>query len=574
VVDVEMTLAQRALFPTTLALLAIGGVSEIFSPEQVHGPVVRAVGVLLLLASFLWLRALRRHRETERELARSEERLTTAQEVAGIGTWDIEETTGAAVWSDNLRRLMGVTADAPAGYEEFLDLVHPDDRESVQAEVDEAYRQGGDFAVSYRLRRSGGRPVWLESRGRVTLDEVGSPLRALGITVDITAHKEAAEEQEKLERQLRQAQKMESVGRLAGGVAHDFNNLLLAIRGYAEVGATKANAHENPHEELEEIIAAADRASGLTRQLLAFSRKQVLNPEVLDLNDTVRAMERLLGRLLGEDLELAARTADEPVWVNADRGQLEQVIANLAVNARDAMRDGGRLSLEVSTVEAGSDHGAALTPGRYALLAVRDTGIGMDPETTAQIFEPFFTTKREGTGLGLATVHGIVKQSGGSIWVYSEVGVGTTFKIYLPLTEDAVPVRPAEPPISTRGSNQAILLVEDDPQVCRIVARTLSARNYRVLAASNDEDALRLAHPANGRIDLLLSDVVMPGLGGRELAARIRLLQPDIRVLYMSGYTDDAVIRRGGLSRTAAFIEKPFSSEELASKVRELLVAA
>jgi CheY-like chemotaxis protein len=236
------------------------------------------------------------------------------------------------------------------------------------------------------------------------------------------------------------------------------------------------------------------------------------------------------------------------------------------------MRDGGRMTVEVTSAEVGSDHGADLAPGRYALLAVSDTGSGMDGETAAQIFEPFFSTKTDGTGLGLATVHGIVKQSGGSIWVYSELGGGTTFKVYLPLVPHrAYESQPLREVATSNGSNETVLLVEDDPQVCRIVARTLKARNYRVITASSDRDALRLADPMNGRVHLLLSDVVMPGLGGRELAARIRVLQPGIRVLHMSGYTDDAVIRRGVLDRTAAFIEKPFSSEQLAYRVREVL---
>jgi CheY-like chemotaxis protein len=322
------------------------------------------------------------------------------------------------------------------------------------------------------------------------------------------------------------------------------------------------------------MVAAADRAAALTAQLLAYSRRQVLQAEVLDLNEIVRDMDKLLRRMIGEDVELHAVVADEAVLINADRSQIEQVIANLAVNAREAMPEGGVLTVEVATATIGSEHAVDLPPGPYARLTVNDTGAGMDAETVAKVFEPFFTTKAEGTGFGLSTVHGIVVQSGGSIWVYSEVDHGTTFKIFLPLTEQAQPLEsslPDKPVIVAGSAGETILLVEDDPHVQRIVRNILSRSGYRVLAADGAKEAMRLAGNGGGTINLLLSDLVMPGTSGRELAVQIQTLRPDISILYMSGYTDDAVIRRGVLEAGMAFIQKPFGAGDLVRRVREVL---
>lgn len=576
--------AQRLLFPATVSVIAADVSVEILLPHAIERWLELATAILLLVGSILWVRALRAtaaardelcsrlqaHHQTERELVRSEERLALAQTVARIGTWDNDLATGKVVWSDSLRMLYGVGADVVPAYERFLELVHPDDVRRIKARLDAAHEHGGDFEVEHRLRPVDGETRWLLSRGRAIPGEDGGSTRVLGVTMDISEQKTAEAEREKLERQLRHAQKLEAVGRLAGGIAHDFNNLLLAIRGYGEIALRAHDRGEDTHDELREIVAAAERAAALTRQLLAFSRQQVLRPEILDLNRVVDEMEKLLRRVIGEEVELEALVSANEVFVDLDRSQLEQVILNLAVNARDAMPNGGRLTLEVGFAEADGD----LQPGPFALLAVRDTGCGMNPEIMTQIFDPFFTTKSEGTGLGLATVHGIVKQSGGSIWVDSEVAQGTTFKIYFPLSDQARtrPVGPTLPPSAT-VNDETILLVEDDPQVRVIVARMLEGTGYRVIAASDGEEALRQAGSVNGRIDLLLSDVVMPGIGGRELAERLREVQPEAAVLHMSGYTDDAVIRRGVLERGAAFIEKPFSAAELGRRVRQLLDA-
>jgi signal transduction histidine kinase/ActR/RegA family two-component response regulator len=435
--------------------------------------------------------------------------------------------------------------------------------------------EGGHGEFEHRLvRPNDGELRWMLSRGDAVTGSDGRHL--LGVAVDITEKRLAEEQQTKLEHQLRQAHKLEAVGRLAGGVAHDFNNILLAIRGNGELALDALKHDADPVEEVEEMVAAAERAASLTAQLLAFSRRQVLQAEVLDLNEIVGDMDKLLRRMIGEDVELHAVMSDVPVLVSADRSQIEQVIANMAVNARDAMPDGGLLTLEVKTTEIGDEKQVDLSPGHYAVLSVNDTGRGMDPETAAQIFEPFFTTKEDGTGFGLSTVHGIVVQSGGSIWVYSELDHGTTFKIFLPLAEQALPLEselPERVASITGSAGETILLVEDDPHVQRIVGNILRRAGYRLLTASGADEALVRVEEEGGTIHLLLSDLVMPGTSGRELAEQIQVLRPDIAILYMSGYTDDVVIRRGVLEAGMAFIQKPFGAEDLGRRVREVLDA-
>jgi CheY-like chemotaxis protein len=321
------------------------------------------------------------------------------------------------------------------------------------------------------------------------------------------------------------------------------------------------------------MLAAAERAGALTKQLLAFSRQQILQPQVVDLNRVSAGLEKLLARLIGEQIEVAVIAAPEATCVYADTGQLEQVIANLALNARDAMPDGGKLTIEVASVEIDKRHALPLETGRYAMLAVSDTGSGMDAETSAQIFEPFFTTKPGvGTGLGLSTVYGIVNQSGGHTWVYTELGVGTTFKIYLPLVVDSPQTaEPLELP-APEAQGETILLVEDDSEVRMFVRQMLTAHGYRVLEAADGDEAFAIARQP-GVFDLLLTDVVMRGLNGRETAERVRALRPDVAVLYMSGYTDDAVLRSGVFEQGTSFLQKPFGAADLARKVRQMLDA-
>jgi two-component system, cell cycle sensor histidine kinase and response regulator CckA len=395
------------------------------------------------------------------------------------------------------------------------------------------------------------------------------------------AEKEAMEAIEALrssEEQLQQAQKLEAVGRLAGGIAHDFNNLLTVIMGYSAL-LTKRKLEKGVHEKIEEINKAAHRASSLTRQLLAFSRKQVLKPEVLDINSLIEGTGKMLRRLIGEDIEVITSLKPGLGKINADPGQIEQVLINLVVNARDAMKDGGKITIETANVEldpAYSDMHIKVTSGPYVMLAVSDTGIGMNPETRTHIFEPFFTTKEvgRGTGLGLSMIYGIVKQSGGNIWVYSELGKGTTFKIYLPRvraeSDQAVTAVKQQDPNWTPAT-ETILLVEDEEMVRKLASEILRDKGYQVLVGENGEEAIRICREHKGQIDVMLTDVVMPAMNGKRLAESVGPIQPNMRVIYMSGYTDEAIVHHGVLDQGTNFIEKPFTAETLTSRIREVL---
>ena len=382
------------------------------------------------------------------------------------------------------------------------------------------------------------------------------------------------------EEQLRQAQKMEAIGRLAGGVAHDFNNLLTAILGYSELLVMHLGETQPLRRYAEEISKTTERAASLTRQLLAFSRRQVLQPQVLDFNTVVANMEGMLRRLIGEDVELITVLQPGLGHVKADPGQMEQVIMNLAVNARDAMPLGGKLIIETAVVELDDTclhRHAEVQPGLYVMLAVSDTGCGMDEETRARIFEPFFTTKDlgKGTGLGLATVYGIVKQSSGYIWVYSEPAQGSTFKIYLPCVEEEAARTLAPRPAASRplAGSETVLVVEDQAEVRLLIGEILQRYGYTVLKARNGAEALLLCERYQGLIHLLVTDVVMPQISGRELAERIMAMRPQIRVLYVSGYTNNVITYHGILTPGAVFLQKPFTPDALASKMREMLDA-
>ncbi len=447
-----------------------------------------------------------------------------------------------------------------------LDLVAPEQRQHIlQLMSSPNADTGGAYEVE--LIRADGESLWAEVSTRLILQE-GEPVGVQGIARDITDRKG-------LEDQLRQAQKMEAIGLLAGGIAHDFNNLLMVISGYADLLLERLPPKHVARRHADQICKASHRAASLTRQLLAFSRKQVLQPRVTDLNEVVLELGKMLPRVIREDIELNILPAANLGRVLADPGQIEQVIMNLVVNARDAMPHGGKLTVETDNVLFGAEnppHHAQMSPGAYVLLAVRDTGTGMDAATLRRIFEPFFTTKEQGkgTGLGLAMVYGIVKQSGGFIWAYSEPGHGTTFKVYLPRVASESTVEEVAPPALT-GGTETILLVEDEEAVRSLAREFLAAAGYTVLEAPGPAEALDLSVRHDGPIHLLLTDVVMPGMRGPELAERILALHPHTRVLFFSGYTDEAVVHHGILNRGAAFVEKPLVRSALVQRVRETL---
>ncbi|MDY3557942.1 GAF domain-containing protein [Gemmata sp. JC673] len=503
-------------------------------------------------------------------LRRSERRYRTLVTAAAQIVW-VMAPDGTPVVVHGGEDYFGVT-DAPVPAASWLERTHPDDRARVGSVASDAIARGQPFQMEYRLRRTDGTWRQVASRGLPVRDADGRVLEWVGVIDDVTDRRQ-------LEDQFRQAQKMEAVGRLAGGVAHDFNNLLTVINGFSKIVLDTLPSGTPHRESVEMIRDAGQRAAVLTRQLLAFSRKQVLQPTSLNLDDLLAGMSRILAQLIGADVDLTVRGAPEPWVVQADAGQIEQVVMNLAVNARDAMPTGGQLTIETAnvTLDAGyvSVHPEA-RPGQYVRLAVTDTGCGMDAATKARIFEPFFTTKGEnGTGLGLATVFGIVKQSGGHIEVYSEVGVGTTFKAYLPRdrsapssSESGAALRPTP----ARGS-ETVLLAEDEDGLRRLAKMVLQRAGYTVLEARHGGEALHLCERHDGPIHLLATDVVMPSMGGRQAAERLRVLRPEMRVLFLSGYTDDTVVRHGVLEADVAFLQKPFSPDALVQKVREVLDA-
>ena len=510
-------------------------------------------------------------KRAEDTLREAEERLRRAVGAGNVGLWDWKIGTNEIVYSAECKLQLGYAEDEISNeYSEWVDRLHPDDRESASQAVERSLANPeAPYVQEFRLQHKDGSYRWILVQGSLLIDEDGKPVRMLGTNVDIT-------ERKRLEEQFLQAQKMESIGRLAGGVAHDFNNLLSIINGYADFALESIPEGTPLREDVQQIRFAGDKAAALTRQLLAFSRKQILQPEIVELKWLLEDLEKLLRRLIGEDIELLVISAEDLGHVRADPGQIEQVIINLAVNARDAMPMGGRLTIEARDMELdetfASQH-MAVAPGSYVLLSVSDTGIGMDSATQARMFEPFFTTKEmgKGTGLGLATVYGIVKQSGGSIWVYSEVGRGTTFKIFLPRVGEAADVFQKAPVEVSGGGNETILLVEDEESLRLMVQRILEDAGYRVIAASQGEEALHLLANSGDHVALALTDVVMPGINGLELTEKLTAIAPALKVLYMSGYTDDAIVYRGALHENTLFISKPFTAAALTRKVREVL---
>ena len=440
-----------------------------------------------------------------------------------------------------------------------------------QSRLMKEFRRNGRLdSIEGQWRRKDGSPITVRLSGRAVTG-IAEPEEVLEIIAeDVT-------ERRVLEDQFRQAQKMEAVGRLAGGVAHDFNNLLMVIGGYTEVLLEQMEPTSTMYQKALAVQQAADRATTLTRQLLAFSRKQLLELKVVDVNAIVSDMERLLRPLIGENIELTTKLSTGLGRTRADAGQLEQVIMNLVVNAKDAMPDGGKITIHTANVTLDGalrrEH-TFIHPGSYVLISVTDTGLGMDKETQSRIFEPFFTTKEKGkgTGLGLSTVYGIVKQSGGYVFAQSEVGQGTTFRIYLPQVEDAADtIGPAKTASTETGGSETVLLVEDEESVRQLVRETLESKGYTVMEAENGEEGLKIAESHNGPIHMMITDVVMPGISGRELAKRLMQVRPETKVLYLSGYTEDAIVHQGVLETGTAFLQKPFTLQTLSRKVREVL---
>lgn len=511
------------------------------------------------------------HKRSEARARDSEEKLRFALHAARMGTWDWDIASGTVRWSDGVESIVGLAPGTfTRTYDAYISLVHPEDRGELESTIQRVIARdtssdGGsdDFIFEHRMLQPDGTARWIASFGRVLRDKRGKPVGMAGTITDISARKS-------LEDQLMLAQRMETVGRLAGGVAHDFNNLLTAILGCAELVAMRTKHDPVASDALETIREASEKAAGLTRQLLSFARKQVFNLKMLDLRELVASTERLLSRIIGETIQIHTKLGEEEVLIRADKAQIEQVLVNLAVNARDAMPRGGTLHIEVGAVMA--DPTIPLPAGRYALLEVRDSGQGIPKATLPHIFDPFFTTKKTGTGLGLSTCYGIVKQLGGEITVESEPDKGTCFTIYLPLTNEAIDeVRESALQPAPRASGR-LLLAEDDPVVRGIAERGLRAYGYEVLAASDGAAALELLarHPCT--IDLLVSDIIMPNMTGYELAKRLQAQQPDVKVLFVSGY-DDALDREGAPQGVtgATYLAKPYTVGRLTEVVGQML---
>jgi two-component system cell cycle sensor histidine kinase/response regulator CckA len=511
-------------------------------------------------------------RDAVEALRIAEERTQFVLQNANVGVWDMDYSTGALRWSGTMEAQYGLVPGTFGGtFDAFVARIHPDDRTSVLETLGKAVTSGSDFSVLNRAIWPDGDVKWLSGAGRILLGEHGEPVRAVGISLDVT-------ERRTLEQQFQQAQKMDAVGQLAGGVAHDFNNLLTVILGSCELLSADLASGDTRQGDISEIQKAGMRAAGLTRQLLTFSRNQIIEPTRLDLNVVVADMQTMLRRLIREDVKVVLSLGSELAAVNADRGEVEQIVMNLAVNARDAMPNGGTLIIETANVELDEHYAkthVGVKSGSHVMLTVTDTGTGMTPQVKARLFEPFFTTKEpgKGTGLGMATVFRIVTRSGGSIGVDSDLGKGTSFKVYFPRADahETVVHAPATHGGQAAGT-QTVLLVEDEEGLRELTKRLLTRQGYTVVVAGDAEEAIR-CFDENPSIDVLLTDVVMPGASGPELVGQLVARRPGLKVIYMSGYTDDAIDHHGVLNPGIAFLHKPFTSDALGRKIREVLAS-
>ncbi len=529
-----------------------------------------------------------KHKQTEKALRNSEERLAGAVDGNLIPTFLINNNHLITHWNKSCENLTGISAAEIVSTRKLWSAFYAEKRpvpadlivdKASEEEIAKHYEgkcnksilAEGAYEYEDFFPDMGKKGKWLFFTASPLKNFSGTVIGAIGTFQDVT-------EQRSIQEQLRQSQKMEAIGILAGGIAHDFNNLLTVIIGNAQLALMNVIENESLRKGIEETKKAGEKAASLTRQLLAFSRKQIIKPGVLDINIVVNETKKMLKRMIGEDIEFQTVLEPELRKVYVDSGQIDQIIMNLAVNAGDSMSQGGKLTIETANADLNEnyfrEHGIKETPGYYVMLAVSDTGCGMDEETREHIFEPFFTTKEvgRGTGLGLSTVYGIVKQSNGFVWVYSEPGRGSTFKVYLPeVKEDANPVKEKQTIMDDPGGSETILIVEDDSSLRNFAQRVLLSYGYRILNAENGEDALRVCKEHDGQIDLMITDVVMPKMGGRDAAKRLHPLYPQMKVVYMSGYTDNAIVHHGVLEPGLNFLEKPFTAKNLARKVREVL---
>jgi two-component system cell cycle sensor histidine kinase/response regulator CckA len=523
------------------------------------------------------LRDLSRSRGIEQQLRRKQEALELALEAAGLGTWEYDLGTGEMLWDERAKALFGLPEDAAVTHPAWIEALHPDDQVPARAQWERAVRERSRFSSEYRVIWPDGGIHSIMSVGQCTVDPTTSePHYLAGVMLDLT-------ERRRTEEHLQETLRMEAVGRLAGGIAHDLNNMLGAILGFSDLLERNLDPDDPRREDTRQISRAAERSAALTRQLLAFARRELIQPQLLDINTIVRHSRPMLSSLLGENVELALQLSPDVLVVYADARQIEQTLVNLVVNAGDAMPQGGRLTIETRPVrlDAGApaprDVGGDAPSGSFAMLAVTDTGQGMDAVTLQRMWEPFFTTKPSGrgTGLGLSSVYGAVKQSGGFVWAESQLGRGTQVQVYWPEIRSAPePVDDPSRQTEIRGGDETVLVVEDEPLVRALVVRALRIHGYRCLEARDAAEALRLIEPGDTDLDLVITDVVMPGMSGGGLGDQLALLRPDLPVLYTSAYVDEDVIGRGLLEEGRPFLQKPCTPRELALKVREVLDGA
>lgn len=521
------------------------------------------------------VRDLTETKRVEEELGRSKEALDLASEAAGLGTWDHDLATGELQWDARAKALFGYPSDAPGTYRTWVEAIHPDDLLTAEETLERSLRERQPLSTQYRVVWPDGSVHWLAVIGRASYGPSGKALRMRGILLDIT-------ERKRTEERLQEVLRLEAISRLAGGIAHDLNNMLVAILGFSDLLAESLGSNDPRLEDVKQISQAATRSADLTRQLLAFARRELIQPRRLDLNSTIRYAGGMLRPVLGENVSLNLQLASTATPIHADPGRVEQILMNLVLNSRDAMPQGGRVTVQTDLVVITPNSpewrapSEAPPPGRYVRLTVTDTGHGMDEITLQHIWEPFFTTKPagKGTGLGLSVVYGSVKQSGGFVRVDSEVGSGTAVQVFWPeFSQEVETVAEASPPSVAQRGKERVLVVEDEPVVRALVVRSLRGLGYACLEASSAEEALRLLAQEENRVELVITDVVMPGISGGDLGSRIAERYPELRVLYTSGFADDEMVRRGLLEATRPFLQKPFTPLDLGRKVREVLDA-